>query len=151
MNIRIIKPKSKKDLLNLKGKVIALGGNDKINRLITESKAFMLLDPEPKGKDFMHSKNSGLNQVLCNLANKNKVSIGFNINKIINSTDQDKISIISKILQNVKLCLKYKVNLYIVNIIEAWSDERDTKDLKSFGAYLGIPPNKVNILKIKND
>src|SRR3989344_8700756 len=35
------------------------------------------------GNDFMHYRNSGLNQVFCKLAKKNNIAVGFNFSDIL--------------------------------------------------------------------
>ena len=75
---------------------IVLGGNDKQNRAAVENKNLdILLSPEIiRGRDFMHSRDSGLNQVLCTLAYKNNIAIGFNFSDVLktrtDSLDRDR-------------------------------------------------------------
>ena len=59
-----------------------IGGSDTVNRKAVENpKVDILISPErSRNKDFMKSRNSGLNQVLAKLAHKNKVAIGFDFN-----------------------------------------------------------------------
>ena len=118
---------------------IIIGGTDKKNRNAVENKNVdVLLSPEKgRTKDFMKFRNSGLNQVLCKLANKNKVGIGFNFDDVLNS--ENKINLLGKMMQNVKLCKKYKIKMNI------FSKDRSESDLKSFGVVLGMHPSEINI------
>jgi len=117
---------------------IITGGTDKKNRSLVENKTVdVLLSPEKgRTKDFMKFRNSGLNQILCKLANKNKVAIGFNFDDLF---DNNRVSLLGKMMQNVKLCRKYKVKMVI------FSKDRSENDLKSFGAVLGMHPSEINI------
>ena len=123
---------------------VVVGGNEIINRKALETRNVnLLLDPEPDEEDFMHFRNSGLNQVLVKLAKKNNVGIGFSINNL----QKNKIDLLGKIMQNIMLCNKYKVKVYIVEFIN--NEEHNIDDLKALGLILGISPGKVNILQIK--
>jgi RNase P/RNase MRP subunit p30 len=155
MNFNIIKISNvnelnkliKKDFFN-----IIFGRDPDFNRKVLENKNInLLLDPENLEEDFMHSKNSGLNQVLVKIARNNNISIGFSVNRILNLDDNKKINLFGKIIQNIMLCNKYKVKYYIVNFINNKFDERNTKDLNDLGLILGIKPNKFEVLNIKNE
>lgn len=118
---------------------IIIGGTDKKNRSAVENKNVdVLLSPEKdRTKDFMKFRNSGLNQILCKLAHKNNVAIGFNFDDVLDS--DNKINILGKMMQNVKLCRKYKIKMNI------FSKDRSISDLKSFGVILGMHPSEINI------
>src|SRR3989344_2945509 len=96
------------------------GGDPKINRSAVENKSVdILINPERNSEeDFMHYRNSGLNQVLCKLAKKNDVAIGFNFNYVLNSEGILRSKILGRMMQNVKLCQKYKVKMVIINLKE---------------------------------
>lgn len=129
-----------KQVNKAKGLVIVEGAGDRINRLALENKKVnILLSPEKNtGKDFIHYRNSGLNQVLCNLANKNNIAIGFNFEDVLNSSD--KAGVLGKMMQNVRLCRKYKVKMLIFD----FSKERTKEELRSFGLVLGMTPGEAN-------
>ncbi|MEK6934700.1 MAG: RNase P subunit p30 family protein [Nanoarchaeota archaeon] len=122
---------------------IGIGGNDNINRKIVENKNYdILLSPEKnRDKDFMHSRDSGLNQVLCKLAKKNDIAIGFNFNDVLIS--KNKWLILGKMMQNVRLCRKYKVKMIILSGAKNKNELRAAKDLSSFGNVLGMTPGEV--------
>lgn len=142
-NINVINKLVKKNYFN-----IIIGGNEVINRKAVETKNVnMLLDAEPDSEDFMHFKNSGLNQVLVKLAKKNEIAIGFSVDNLLKR--EDKVNMLGKIMQNVMLCNKYKIKMYIVNFIKDKNEELNSNDLKSLGLTVGILPGKVNILQIK--
>ena len=147
MDINVIKTNDTNEINKLVKKNcfnIVVGGNEIINRKALETKNVnLLLDPEPEEEDFMHFRNSGLNQVLVKLAKKNDVGIGFSINNL--KENENKIDLLGKIIQNIMRCNKYKVKMYIID----YNDEHNTEDLKALGLILGISPGKVNILQIK--
>ena len=155
MDFNIIKPRNSNEINKLvkQGCFNAvIGGNEVINRKALESKNIqMLLNAEPEEEDFMHSKNSGLNQVLVKLAKKNNIAIGFSLNKIITLEDLERVNLLGKMMQNVMLCNKYKIKMYIVNFVNNDLDERNINDLKDLGLSLGMPPGKFEIMQIKNE
>jgi len=142
--ISIIKEENSYQLRKkLKKESIVLAGNDKLNRFITENKKVsMILSPEIKRKkDFMHSRDSGLNQVLCKLLAKNNISVGFSFSLILNSNN--KASLLGKMQQNVKLCRKYKVKMRIASFAQNKWEFRSEDSLISFGKIIGMKPNEV--------
>ena len=94
----------RKELNKSKSRIVILGGDDKINRAAVESKkTFLLVSPERfVNKDYMHSRNSGLNQVLCKLASRNNVAIGFDFCLVYNSKNRGLV--LGRMMQNVRLC-----------------------------------------------
>jgi len=87
------------------------------------------------GKDFMKFRNSGLNQVLCKLAKKNKIVIGFNFDDLLEA--KNRADILGKMIQNIMLCRKYKVEMYV------YSEKRkNLNDLKAFCIVLGMHPSE---------
>ncbi|MBC8500265.1 MAG: hypothetical protein ISS25_04665 [Nanoarchaeota archaeon] len=91
-------------------------------------------------KDNYHYRNSGLNHVLCVLAKEKKIIIAFSFNSVLNA--KDKGLILGRMMQNVKLCKKYKVKTMIASFARKPSESRFWKDLISFGVVLGINPKE---------
>ena len=85
------------------------------------------------GNDFIHYKNSGMNQVLCKLAKKNGIAIGFNFNDILIGKP-----FIGRMMQNVRLCRKYKVNMILASFASNIYEMRNPRDLISFGRCIGM-------------
>ncbi len=129
-------------IYNFKDFNIVIGGDDKKNRKAVEDKNVdILLSPEKtRNKDFMHYRDSGLNQVLCKLANKNDVAIGFNFNDVLNSIDRK--SILGKVMQNVRLCRKYKVKMVMISGAKNEYEMRAPLDLMSFSMCIGMTPGE---------
>lgn len=121
---------------------IAVGGNYNLNKRILENKKIkLLLDPEPLEEDFMKYKNSGLNQVLAKLAKKNNIGIGFSLERLNKLNKIEKAKLFGKILQNIKLCNKYKVRHYIAN----FNNDKNINDLK--GLALSLKIKNINIIQ----
>ncbi len=124
-----------KDLkeLNKKKFLIFLGGYEDVNRKAIESKKIkILLNPEPKKKDTLKQKTSGLNQVLCKFAHQNGVAVAFSLDRLQNQ------KIIGKIIQNIRLCRKYKVRMLFFTLAKNKYDMRAAKDLLSVCRVLGM-------------
>ncbi|MCD4666458.1 hypothetical protein K8R47_01460 [archaeon] len=123
------------------------GGNPKVNRSVVENKSVdVLINPEKNNEnDYMHYRNSGLNQVLCKLAKKNNVAIGFNFNSVLNTEGINRSKILGRMIQNVKLCKKYKVKMIIINLTENPYELKTVSDLKSFGICLGMHPSEISV------
>lgn len=127
---------------NFKDFKIALGTNDKANRKAIENKNTDIITSLEKlrEKDFMHYRDSGLNQVLCKIIKKNNITVGFNFNDVL--TAKNRAQIIGKMTQNIKLCRKYKVKMAIFSGATNQYELRSAKDLISFGITLGMTPGE---------
>jgi|TARA_Y100000310_G_scaffold345794_1_gene470027 RNase P/RNase MRP subunit p30 len=131
---------------------IVEGGS--LNREVLSSKNIdILVSPEKNRKeDFLHHRNSGLNQVLCNLAKKNKVVIGFSFNEVLKSKDVERAKIIGRMQQNIKLCRKYKVDMIIASFATNKYEMRSLNDLKSFARVIGMNSQEVKkVFTLAND
>jgi len=116
-------------------------GNDR--HAIEKSKANVVFDLETIAtKDSMHHRNSGLNQILCKLANKNNVMIGFSFSTILNEERMIRSQILGRLMQNIRLCRKYKVKTVIASFAEKPYDLRSCYDLKSVFISLGMHPKE---------
>ena len=101
-----------------------------------------------KTKESMHFRASGLNQVLCKLANNNKVIIPIPL-KLINDSD-NKPLIFGRIMQNIMLCRKYKVEQAIASFAEKPYELKSSNGLMSLAITLGmdIPSAKKSLNSI---
>ena len=90
------------------------GVSDAVNRKAVENrKVKVLMNPhQSSGKDHLHYRRCGLNQVLCMLAAKNSVAIGISFDKMQSSLELGKVS------QIIRLCKKYGVSLYVFSFAE---------------------------------
>ncbi|MBT4334699.1 hypothetical protein HOD61_02685 [archaeon] len=133
-----------------KGLVIIKGGNEKINRLAVENKQVdILLSPEDNNrKDSFFIKKSGINQVMCRLAKSNGVSIGINFSDLLNSNGKERTIRLGRIIQNVKICKKFGVNMVIGTFANNKYELRSNDCLKSFAKVIGMNNSDVKKLFI---
>jgi|SRR3989344_5464995 len=119
---------------------IIFGGKDSVNRKAVEDKSVDILMSPERGRnyDFMKSRNSGLNQVLCKLAHDNDVAIGFDFNYVLKANEKDRINILGRMKLNVRLCNKYNVKMFVCNSTRNKDEIRSDSDLISFGRILGM-------------
>jgi len=86
-------------------------------------------------KDFIHHRNSGLNQVLCKIMEENDISLGFSFNSILNKASPQ---LLGRIMQNAGFARKYKLKMVIASFAHNPFEMRAPKDLLAFGEILGI-------------
>ena len=117
--------------------IVILGGDDEMNRIALDDKRVsILLSPERRRKkDFMHSRNSGLNHVLCDLAAKNNVSIAINYSELKKLKGKDAAERLGRIMQNVRLCRKSKAPMILASFGKKPSS---VYDLRSFAFSIGM-------------
>ena len=129
--------KLKKEVAESLGKTIIFSSNDDdMNRKVLEKLPInILLLNLSNRKDFQKQRNSGFNHVLAKIAKKKNITIGINLDEIINSDSKTKARILARVRQNIRLCAKYKVRMKFVSIKE----KRNLYDLKSVGLVLGMP------------
>ena len=104
---------------SLKGKkIIAIvGDSDAFNRRAIETlKINYLVSPEKNTeKNSLKQRDSGLNDFLAKEAKKRNISIVINLSELAKFSKEEKIKVIAKIIQNVKICRKTKCPIKIVN------------------------------------
>ncbi len=126
---------ARKKIRENKDKLIIFSGNDELNRKILEKeKIDILLLNQSQRKDKQKQRDSGFNQVLAKLAKKSDITIGINLDEIINAKFKEKAEIIARIKQNVSLCKKNKLKMKFIT-----QNEKDTYDLRALGLVLGMP------------
>ena len=126
--------------------IIVLGSEDDINRKATEDKRIsMLLNPEEtREKDFIHQRNSGLNHVLCRFASENNIKIGINVSSLFKLNPKERALKISRIMQNIVLCRKYRPKMLIASFAESAEELLTPYELKSIGIVFGMTPKQAN-------
>src|SRR3989338_6444046 len=117
-------------------RLLAVKSSDKDRYFIESKKISMIYGfEESVKKDFMHQRASGLNHILCDLARKNNILIGFSYSSIINS--KNPAVIIGRMMQNLALCRKYKVNTVIASFSSNPFELRQQHDISSLFKMLG--------------
>ena len=129
-------PQKKVDLVITKS-------SDNDRRIIEKTNADLIFDFEEKAKkDFIHHRNSGLNQVLCKLLREKDKIVCFNFNTVLKSKGMLRAQLIGRMMQNIRLCRKYNVKTIIASFAEKPYDIRSCPDLKSVFISLRMHPKE---------
>ena len=115
---------------------VAVRSSNNDREIMEKSKADMVFSFEesPK-KDFIHQRASGLNHILCKLAKENNITIGFSLSSILNS--KNKQVVLGRIMQNIKLCRKFRVKTAVASFAQKPFEMRGSHDLRSLFEILG--------------
>ena len=108
---------AKKAIKREKKPVIVKAQSNDFNRRILEQANFdVLLSPESGSKkDTLRQIDSGLNEILVDIAKRKKISIGINIHEIKLLEKKEKANRLAKIRQNLMLCKKAGVRILAIN------------------------------------
>lgn len=109
------------DSLRKTKKIIAVVGGDNVyNRRVLETMNISyLVSPEFKDKkDNLKQRDSGLNHVLVKIAKKKNIAILIDFNQIINLNDKEKVNVLQRLIQNIKICRKSFCELKIASFAE---------------------------------
>ena len=116
-------------------RIIFFSNDDEMNRQVLEkAKIDLMLVPLSKRKDFSKQRNSGLNTVLVNIAKKNKIIIGIDLDELNSNNKKEKSEILARIIQNIDLCKKKKVQMKFISRKKM----ENPFVLKSLGLSLGM-------------
>lgn len=126
------------DLKKLK---IEFGSTIDKNRILIENKRInLLINPHLNSKkDKLNERQTGLNQVLLTFAKNNNISIGLTL---------DQFSIkeaLGKITSIIKLCRKYKVNLYVFSLAKSKYELKGVSDIISLLKISGFTPGEAKL------
>ncbi len=123
-----------REAVNSGKSVIFTSNSDDLNRKILEKEQInVLLLNLARRKDKQKQRDSGFNQVLAKIARKKNVSVGINMDEILNSKSKEKAEILSRVRQNIKLCNKNKLKMSF------FPELKDKYDIKALGLVLGMP------------
>jgi len=116
----------------LKLKIIQ-GKDDLFNRIAIEKGVDILLDPHiSETKDHLHFRRGGLNHITCELASKKGTIIAFSLSSL-----KDPM-LVGRVMQDVKLCKKYKTKIALISLSKNKFGLRSYKDLLSLCKILGM-------------
>lgn len=112
--------------------VIVQAQDPEFNRKILENKNVdILLSPESHNrKDSLKQRDSGVNEILCRIAAKNRIKIGLNLEEIKKRKGKEKAILLARIKQNIMLCKKAGTEIKILG-------KYDKKDVFSLLLTLG--------------
>jgi RNase P/RNase MRP subunit p30 len=130
--------KLRDEIKKKEGKIVVLGGDEKLNRLALEiKKVDILLSPETNSReDNVHYRKAGLNQVLCKLAKENDVAIGFDFARLIRSEGKERGKILGRMFFNYKLCKKYKIKMIFSSFSKNKFELRNDDSMRVFERIL---------------
>lgn len=104
---------------------------------LEKTKADIIFAFEETGRrDFIHHRDSGLNHILCAIAKEKGKTIGFSFSSILKSEGMLRAQIIGRMIQNIELCRKYKVNTMIASFATSPYEMRGWHDLMAFFGIL---------------
>ncbi|MBI2654691.1 hypothetical protein HYX02_07860 [Candidatus Woesearchaeota archaeon] len=132
----IVNPKNLNKASKL-SKLLVAKSSDK-DRILIESKKIRIIYgfEEVHKKDYLYQRMSGLNHVLCELAKKNNVSIGFSYSSLFDKGNQAPL-LIGRMMQNIALCKKYKVKMIVGSFSDKPLDMRAPHNVIALFAMLG--------------
>ena len=123
----------RKEILKLKKEnkeVIVLAKDDDFNKKIFEMKNVdIVVGLEFGRRDKLKQRNSGMNEIIAKLAKNNNIKIGIDVNRIQKLNKLDKGRVLSRIIQNIRLCRRTGANIILLN--------RDSRTASSFILSLG--------------
>ncbi len=97
---------------------------------------FMIYNLSFQKRDFIHHKNSGLNQVTSKLLVKRKISVGFSFSLILYT--KSSFYILGRMFQNIRLARKFKFKTNICSFAKSPSDMRYYHDLAALFLTIGM-------------
>ena len=144
--VNVLTPKKFNEARRLnfsKNIVIVKSFDEEISRACLENKNVdILIGSElSNDKDFIHFRKSGLNQVLCKLAKKNDIAIGFSFSDLINYDKREVL--LGRMMQNVFLCRKYKLKTVLGSFANKDIEIKNKSELMSFGKVIGMNGNEI--------
>jgi RNase P/RNase MRP subunit p30 len=114
-------------------------GSENNRQVLEQGHADVLFELETQQhRDFIYQKNSGLNHILAELAVKKEVIIGLSFSMLINSEPKNRPRLFGRLMQNMRLCKKYKAKMAIASFARAPEEMRAMVDLRSLFACLGL-------------
>lgn len=91
-------------------------------------------------RDYMHNRNSGLNQILVNIMNEKKIAYTFEWNSLVNP--KTRVQVLGRSPQNIMLCRKYHVPIIIGSFAHHPWEMIFPKDVASMCTLLGLPAHE---------
>ncbi len=144
IKIAVLAEPGKARNLRDKGFFVVVKSSDKDRMILEQGAATVLFGAEStQSKDYMHQRGSGLNHVMCELAKKKNVAIGFGFANILESSGGQRAILLGRIMQNIMLCRKYKVRMIIASFARSPWQMRSPHDLQSFFVTLGMHAEEV--------
>ena len=134
------------DSLKGKKKKIAVQSfNNSFNRRVLETmKVNFLANVEnSNNKSTLKQRDSGINMVIAKIAKKKGITFLIDFNEIKKKNQIERVEIISKIIQNIKICRKARCKIAIVSFGKNNSETLTEKQKESFLYSLGASSSQV--------
>ncbi len=114
------------------------GKNEIVNRRAVEDKKTQILLNPHQGQtaDALHFRRSGVNHIVCALAYKNNVTFAFTLDHVQSPQEM------GRVMQNIKLCRKYKVGMLFYSNAKTIDDMRGAQDMMALCRVLGMMPGE---------
>jgi len=93
--------------------------------------------PSASGKDHLHYRKSNFNEILTNLAKKNKVSYAISFSQLLENEGVARAKLLGREAQNVRLCRR-KIPIIISSFAKYEWQMRNPKDLSALAQLLGL-------------
>ena len=90
--------------------------------------------------DSMHSRHSGLNHILCGLAEKNNIHLGISLSQLLISESFKRPYVIGRMTQNIILARKFGMEMKLASFATNPFHMRSYNDFLSLGKILGMNP-----------
>ncbi len=122
------------DVLKAKqmSKFVVVKADDKLRSVIEKCSGIYVYGCEEQdGKDFIHFRNSGLNHILLNIANKKKVKFLFNFSDFLVLNERKKGIVLGRLKQNLMMFKKSDIeHLFVSFAKESCLIKKDYSALK---------------------
>jgi len=114
-----------------KASVVFVRANEDIRKYLQNLKVKGVIGVEQSPKlDYMHHRNSGLNQVLCKVAKDCKTSVVYSFSDLLNVERKKRAIFLGRMRQNMKFCRKYKTPVIIGSFAKHPTEMRCLKDIE---------------------
>ena len=116
-------------------RVVCVKSSPYDRQLIESGKISMIygFEENPK-RDGMHQQASGLNHIMCSIAKSKNVAIGFSYTSLIENNP----IIAGRMMQNLKLCRKYKTGTLVGSFASNPFQLRQKHDVASLFRLIGM-------------
>jgi hypothetical protein len=105
--------------------------------VIERLKPDIIFDLEQQEKrDFMHSRNSGMNHIIAAFCKRKGISVGFSASSVID--DKIRARTIGRMRQNIRLCRKYGLHMAVASFAREPYMMRAPQDLASLFITIGM-------------
>lgn len=135
---------AKIDIIQKKAKSFAVEADDMARAYLESGNVRIVYNFElGQKRDFMHHRASGLNHILCTIARDKKKTIGFAFSTILNSHGTAQAQLIGRVMQNIRLCRKFRVRMFIGSFAKSPYEMRAPRDLGAFFQAIGMTGKEV--------